>query len=86
MAREYDKAIEAWSEAVSVYENLSENNGYTRALPLVNIGTAHWLLGDLKLASLVLGQRLEEREATSGPNDKESFAHIRPLLSQPEVS
>lgn len=62
MAREYDKAIEAWLKAVSVYENLSENNGYTRALPLVNIGTAHWLLGDLKQASLVLGQGLEKRE------------------------
>ena len=76
MAKEYDKAIEAWSKAISVYESLPENTGYTRALPLVNIGLAHWLLGDLKQASLTLERGLKEREAMFGFNDKESFRYI----------
>lgn len=76
MAKEYNKAIEAWRKALSVYQNLPENTGYTRALPLVNMGLAHWLLGDLEQASLVLGQGLKERETMFGPDDKESFRHV----------
>lgn len=73
MAKEYHKAIEAWRNAIKVYEGLPDNTGYTRALPLVNIGLAYWLLGDLDHASEVLEQGLWEREEMFGPDSDESF-------------
>lgn len=58
-----------------VYEHLPDNTGYTRALPLVNIGLANWLLGDLDQASSALEQGLEERKTMFGLDDKESFRY-----------
>ena len=78
MNKEYQKAIEAWENAIRVYERLPGNTGYTRGLPLVNIGLAYWLLGDLDQASNVLEQGLSEREEMFGPDDAESFRCTTP--------
>lgn len=79
MNKEYHKAIEAWENAIRVYERLPDNTGYTRALPLVNIGLAYWQLGDLNQASEILEQGLGEREEMFGPDDAESFRYATPL-------
>lgn len=83
MAKDYHKAIEAWQNAIEVYKGLKDDTVYTRALPLANIGLAHWLHGDLDQASEVLEQGLSEREDMFGPDDAESF---RCILTSPTCS
>ncbi|KAI9733663.1 MAG: hypothetical protein M1834_003265 [Cirrosporium novae-zelandiae] len=73
MAKEYQKASEAFKNAIEVYQSLPDFSKGMLSVPLANLGLAYWLQGDLDKASITLERGLRDREELLGVMDKESF-------------
>jgi len=71
--KDYGKAMTSLHNAITVYKNLTNYTPLMTTFPLVNLGLAYWLQGDLDKASEVLERGLNDRETILGAMDKTSF-------------
>ncbi|KAJ5552502.1 hypothetical protein N7494_001880 [Penicillium frequentans] len=70
---DYQEGKKAFVRSVREYERLPDYTKDKRSLALLNLGTAGWLLGDLKMASKMLEMGLADREEIYGVLDKHCF-------------
>ncbi len=74
MAGDTEKAIEAFLTSISTYHSLESQ--YEKGMdsnPILNVGFAYWLKGDLKSASEILTAGLKDRESLHGYMDSVSY-------------
>lgn len=73
MSEKYEDAKECYLDSKAAYQQLDGYKDVMASLPVVNLGLAHWLLGELDSASRVLIEGLAAREEEYGIDDNESF-------------
>lgn len=69
----YEEAKHYFYQSMDTYKSLLEFSRPMMSLPMVNLGLAHWLLGDLEQALEVLELALLDREKTFGVDDTVDF-------------
>lgn len=69
-----ENSHECFRNSIAIMEQLPGVTTNTRSMPLINLGFALWLTGELDQAAAIFEQTLALRETAYGRDDTESFA------------
>ncbi|KAF2012803.1 hypothetical protein BU24DRAFT_259053 [Aaosphaeria arxii CBS 175.79] len=79
MADRTEEAIESFLTFIETYRPLSTYEKDMDSNPILNVGFAYRLKGDLKSALDILTAGLKDRESVFGPMDSVSYQYFIPL-------
>lgn len=71
--KQWDDAIICFKKSIEIQKRQLDFTKISLSFPLVNLGFAYWILGQLEQAEKVCQEALLDRQAAYGIDDGESF-------------